>query len=135
MRVCCVGENKRHDYFNAFQYRMYRLCTAKTIIHKTPVFCFVKWVHFKYAGYIGAGMAISFCGLSCNRRYNGIVILLQNGIIQVLVSNECVPCLHRFYIVLAVRAFSIGLLLYSLCVIVKKALFHAGLLGMQKCKA
>jgi len=52
--------------------------------------------------------------------YNGIAILLHNGIIQVLVFNECVSRLHRFYIVLAVRAFSIMLSLYSLCVIFKK---------------
>jgi len=53
-------------------------------------------------------------------RYKAIVILLQSGIIQVLVFNECVPYLHRFYSVLAVRAFSIGLSLYSLCLIFKK---------------
>jgi hypothetical protein len=82
-----------------------------------------------------AGMTISFCGLSCNRRYNGIVILLQNGIIQVLVSNECVPYLHRFYIVLAFRAFSIGLPLYFKREKLYKALFYAGLLGIRKCKA
>jgi hypothetical protein len=71
-------------------------------------------------------------GIVC---YKFIVILLQNGIIQVLVFNEYVPCLHRFYSVLAFSTFSMMFLQFCKCEIIKKALFYAGLSFTQEYKA